>query len=164
MFEKTNNQTVFLPSRLGLQNTLTVSLQRGKTPTSHKEYPGYDTKQSYIETPVMLELWGMQSTPSLPSLSGPLWSWVVAPDRVLSMSQIELNCVHKLNWFAWNRTVLIIKLCTCAKLNCLKWNSLCMLNWIVWNRTVFDIETVLMLNWIVWNRTAYRYKNGFGIT
>ena len=36
----------------------------------------------------MLELWGMWSTPSLPSLSGPLWLRVVAPD----MGQIELNC------------------------------------------------------------------------
>ena len=39
----------------------------------------------------MLELWGMQSTPSLPSLPGPLWPGVVGPDRVLSMGQIELN-------------------------------------------------------------------------
>ena len=36
----------------------------------------------------MLELWGMQSTPSLP---GPLWPGVVAPDKVLSMGQIELT-------------------------------------------------------------------------
>ena len=35
----------------------------------------------------------MQSTPSLPSLRGILWLEVVAPDRVLSMDQIELNCV-----------------------------------------------------------------------
>ena len=39
----------------------------------------------------------MQSTPSLPSFPGPLWLRVVAPDRVLSMGQIELNCIHKLN-------------------------------------------------------------------
>ena len=45
----------------------------------------------------MLELWGMQSTLSLPSLPGPLWSGVVAPDRVLSMGQIKLNCVLMLN-------------------------------------------------------------------
>ena len=32
----------------------------------------------------------MQSTSLLPSLHGPLWPGVVAPDRVLSMSQIEL--------------------------------------------------------------------------
>ena len=41
----------------------------------------------------MLERWGMQCTPSLPSLPGPLWPGVVAPDRVLSMGQIELNYV-----------------------------------------------------------------------
>ena len=45
----------------------------------------------------MLELWGMQSTPSLPSLPGPLWPGVVEPDRVLAMSQIEVNCVRLLN-------------------------------------------------------------------
>ena len=39
----------------------------------------------------MLELWGMQSTPSLPLLTHPLWPRVVAPDRVLCMGQIELN-------------------------------------------------------------------------
>ena len=32
----------------------------------------------------------MQSTPSLPLLLGPLWSGVAAPDKVLSMDQIEL--------------------------------------------------------------------------
>ena len=55
-----------------------------------KECPGYDTKQSDGESPVMLEHWGMRRTPSLPSLRGPLWLRVVPPDRVLSMSQIEL--------------------------------------------------------------------------
>ena len=45
----------------------------------------------------MLELWGMQSIPSLPSLPGPLRPGVVAPDRVLSMGQIELNYVFMLN-------------------------------------------------------------------
>ena len=123
----------------------------------------------------MLELWGKQSTPSLPLLPGSLWSGVAAPDRVLSVAQIEQNCVD------WDGTVSTFKLHTYAKLNCLKWNCFCMLNWIVWNRTVFDIETVLMLNWIVWNRTVfilncvlmlnwivwnravYLYKNGFGI-
>ena len=54
------------------------------------ESPAYDTKQYDGEGPVMLELWGMQSTPSLPSLPGSLWPGVVAPDRVLSMGQIEL--------------------------------------------------------------------------
>ena len=40
----------------------------------------------------MLELQGMQSASSLPSLLGPLWPGVVVPDTVLSMGQIELNC------------------------------------------------------------------------
>ena len=39
----------------------------------------------------MLEHWGMQSTPLLLSLPGPLWPGVVAADRALSMSEIELN-------------------------------------------------------------------------
>ena len=39
----------------------------------------------------MLELWGMRNTPSLPSLAVPLWPRVVAPDRVLSVGQIELS-------------------------------------------------------------------------
>ena len=81
----------------------------------------YDTKQSDGEVPVMmLELWGMRSTPSLPALPGPLWLRVVATDRVLSMGQVELTCVLMLNWIAWNRTVLTFKLCTHAEMNCLK--------------------------------------------
>ena len=50
-----------------------------------------------------------------------------------------------LYWITWNRTVLIFKLRTYAKLNGLKGNCFC------------------MLNWIVWNRTDYLYKNGFGM-
>ena len=45
----------------------------------------------------MLELWGMLSTPLLSSILGLLWPGVVAPDKVLSMGQIELNCVLMLN-------------------------------------------------------------------
>ena len=52
---------------------------------SNNECPGYETKQCDGKFPVFLELWGMQSTTSLPSLPGPLWSRVVAPDKVLSM-------------------------------------------------------------------------------
>ena len=39
----------------------------------------------------------MWSVPSLPLLPGLLWPEVMAPDRVLSMGQIELNCVLMLN-------------------------------------------------------------------
>ena len=52
---------------------------------SPNECPGYDTKQSDGEVPVMLGLWGIWSTPSLPLLPGPLWPGVVAPDRALSV-------------------------------------------------------------------------------
>ena len=60
------------------------SWQRGKHPTT-----SVLDMTSNGEALVMLELWGMQST-SLSSLPGPLYLGVVAPDRVLSMSQIEL--------------------------------------------------------------------------
>ena len=49
------------------------------------QYPGYDTKKSDSEAPVMLELWGMRSVSLLPSLPGPLWPRVLASDRVPSM-------------------------------------------------------------------------------
>ena len=52
------------------------------------ESPGYETEHSDCEAPVMLELWGIGITPSVPSLLGPLWLWVVATDRVLSMGPI----------------------------------------------------------------------------
>ena len=45
----------------------------------------------------MLELWGMLSALSLPLLPGSLWPGVVAPDRVLSMGQAELNYILILN-------------------------------------------------------------------
>ena len=64
---------------------------------SPNEFSGYDTKQSDGEVPVILELWGMRSTLSLPSLPGPLWPGLVEPDRILSMGQIELNRVLMLN-------------------------------------------------------------------
>ena len=58
-------------------------------PLPYNKCPIYDTKKS-DEAPVIVGLWEMQSTPSSPLLSGPLWPRVVAPDRVLSMGQIEL--------------------------------------------------------------------------
>ena len=69
------------------------------------ECPTYDTKQSDGEVHIVLELGRMRSIPLLLSLPGPLWPWVVAPDRVQSMAQIELNCVLMLNWMFLNRTV-----------------------------------------------------------
>ena len=37
-----------------------------------------------------MDLWRKESIPSLPSLPGSLWPGVVAPEKVLFMSQIEL--------------------------------------------------------------------------
>ena len=76
------------------------SLQGSKTP--HHKCLRYDTKQSDGAAQIMLELWGMQSTPSLSSFPGSLSLGVVAPDRVLSMGQIELNGGLILNWIVWN--------------------------------------------------------------
>ena len=73
-----------MPSRLGLWNTPAAPLQRGKSPSPY-ESPGYDTKQSDGEDQVMLEVWGMMSTPLLPSLPGSLWFGMGAPDRALAM-------------------------------------------------------------------------------
>ena len=51
--------------------------------TLPNECPGYDTKQSDGKVPVMLELWGMRSTLSLPLLPGLLWPGMVATDRAI---------------------------------------------------------------------------------
>ena len=53
--------------------------------TPSNKCPGYDIKQSDSETPVILELWGIWSTPSLPMFPGPFWPRVIVPDIVLSM-------------------------------------------------------------------------------
>ena len=76
-------------------------LCRGVRHPLPNECPGYDTKQSDGEVRVILGLWGMQSTPSLPLLPSPLWPGMVVSDRTL---------------YGLNRT----KLHTYAKLNCLK--------------------------------------------
>ena len=103
-------------------NTLTASRQRGNTLPPMSVRSGNETKQFDDEVSVMLELWGMQSTPSLRSLSGPLWPGVIAPDRVLSMGSIELNCNYaKLNCLKLTVVTFncVSKLCTHAELHCL---------------------------------------------
>ena len=67
-----------------------MQLFRGVRPHPN-ERPRYDTEQSDGEVPVMLELWGMRSTISLPLLPGPLRYGMVAPDRALSVGKIELT-------------------------------------------------------------------------
>ena len=70
------------PNSVGVAE-YTACLQRSKTP--HR----MSCKHFNRKTQVMLELQGIWSTPSLLSLPGPLWPGVIAPDRPLSMSQIE---------------------------------------------------------------------------
>ena len=86
-------------------------LCRGVRPHPNK-CPAYDTKQSDGEVPAMLELWGMQSTPSLPSLPGPLWPGVVAPDKGPIYGSNRTNGILMQNWIVW-------------------------VNWIAWKRNVF---------------------------
>ena len=71
----------------GVEYSYCISAEGQGYPHEHHEY---DTKQCAGEVPVILELWEMRSTPSLPLLAGPLRSVVVASDMVLSMGQIEL--------------------------------------------------------------------------
>ena len=54
---------------------------------------GYNTKQFDGQVQVILELWGTQSTPSLPLLPGPIWFGMVAPDRALSYGLNRTNCM-----------------------------------------------------------------------
>ena len=63
--------------------------------------------------------------------------------KALSISQIELNSVLKLNWIALNITALTFNMRTYAKL--IVWNKtfFCMLNWIVSKGIVLEIETEL---------------------
>ena len=89
-----------------------VELSReGKSPPPSNKCPRYEIKQSNGEAPVMLELWGMQSNPSLPPLPCPFWSGVVPPDRILFVNQIGLYDIltmktnNTLNWIVRDRTV-----------------------------------------------------------
>ena len=79
----------------------------------------YMTQNNLIVTQVILELWGMWSIPSFPSLPGPLWPGVVATDSILSMGKTEQKCVLILDWIAWNRTVCVYKMG--LALNNLQW-------------------------------------------
>ena len=73
--------------------------------TTRGEYPGYDTKQSDGEVPVMLELWGMRSAPLLPSLPGLLWPGVVVPDKGPIYELNKTNSILMLNWIVWNTNI-----------------------------------------------------------
>ena len=74
----------------------------------------YDTKQSDNEVLVMLELWVIRSTPSLPSLPGPLWPRVVAPEKG------PIYALNRTKLISWVYCFFAFKLCIYAKLNYLK--------------------------------------------
>ena len=79
---------------------------RGLRPLPLNKCPEYDIKPFDGEAPVMLELWWMWSTLSLPSLLGLLLLGVVAHDRILSMGQWLM-----LNWVVRNRTIWSLTVC-----------------------------------------------------
>ena len=55
---------------------------------------------------ISADLWEMRSTPIFPLFLGLLWPGVEAPNRILSIVQVDLhNYVIMLNWIAWNWTV-----------------------------------------------------------
>ena len=60
--------------------------------------PGYDTKQSDGVVPIKLELWGMRSIPSLPSLPGLFWPGLLWPvvARIYGLNRTKLRTYAKL--------------------------------------------------------------------
>ena len=90
------------PSRLGRIHR--VLFCRGVRPpttttTTTNECNGYKINQSYGEAPVMLELWGMPSIPSLPLIPDSFEPGVVAPDSPIYGSN---RTVWHLNWVKTN--------------------------------------------------------------
>ena len=83
--------SAFLQSAGVVEYTDCFSAEGYESPPRCNKCPGYDTKQSDSQVPVMLELWGMRNTLLFLLFLGPLLSRVVAPDRVLSRAQIELT-------------------------------------------------------------------------
>ena len=126
--------SVLWPSQLGQQNTPTASLQRSKIPpTSVLDI----TLSNLISNAGDL---GNTEYHLLLLLPSPLWPGVVAPDRVLSMDQIELNCELMLYWIVWNR-ILTFKLRTYAKRNCTKLNYM------------YKLDLALNLRWLICHKT-----------
>ena len=66
----------------------------------------------------MLELWGVRSTPILPSLQGPLRSGLVAPDKgpIYGLNRT----IRWLEFTVFIHLYMFYTFCTSAKLNCLK--------------------------------------------
>ena len=65
---KLSLNSIYIAQSAGAVEYTNYISAEGYTPPH--ECPRYDAKQSDGEAPVILELWRMQSTPSLPSLLG----------------------------------------------------------------------------------------------
>ena len=89
-YSYTNYYYYVVQSPGALEYTDHFSAEEWALPTN--EGPSYGTKQSDGEVPTILVFWVMQKTLALPLFPGLLRSKVVAPDRILSMGQTELNC------------------------------------------------------------------------
>ena len=70
------------------------------------EYPGYRIKQSDGEAGAL----GNAANPFIAIAPGTTLAWSGCSDRVLSMGQIDLNCILMLNWIVWKRSVFINEL------------------------------------------------------
>ena len=106
---------------------------------SADECPGYNTKQSDGEVPVMMDLWGMRSTLLLPSLPGPLWPRVVAPDMVpiYGLNRTKPCFFHYTDFCigtAYKCWTELLEIELFWRLNCVL-----ILNWIIWNKTVWHL-------------------------
>ena len=71
-----------------------LNLCRKVRPSQHDIKP-FDGEAS------ALEIWWMWKTPLVSFLPGSLWPWVVVPDRVLSMDQIE-QTMYANKWLMLN--------------------------------------------------------------
>ena len=78
----------------------------------------------------------MRSNSSLQSLPDPLRPGMVAPDSVLSMGQMEINCLLIQNWTDWNITVFDIE--TVIRQTWIVWIRTVWKNWIACKRNIFD--------------------------
>ena len=114
----TTSTTSTWPNWLELQNTLTTSLQRGKTPA--------------------IWWWGSSNVGVLKNVEHPFIA--ITPRSTLAWS----GSTWEGPIYESNRT----KQCNYTKLNCLKLtvfdilNYVLLLNWIVWNRTVLTFNCV----------------------
>ena len=82
-------------------------------PRLPNECPRYDSKKSYGEAPLILKLWGMLSTPSLPLLPGSLKNWCSIHARCSKSSLNHSIRFCGIRFHVLNRILLHTVLLTC---------------------------------------------------